>query len=139
MAEHNEVEETAAENAPHLPADVAPAGVLAPPQMDKPAETPASLSDVGSRDTEKVEAVAAPEPSPRNVHGIKWALAVFSILVSTFLFALDNTIVADIQPAIVNRFGEVGKLSWLAVAFLISAIGTNLFWSVSSSPTSYMR
>lgn len=68
------------------------------------------------------------ETSPRNIHGIKWALAVISILISTFLFALDNTIVADVQPAIVERFGQVDKLPWLSVAFLVAASGTNLVW-----------
>ncbi len=68
------------------------------------------------------------ETAPRDIHGIKWALAVLSILISTFLFALDNTIVADVQPAIVERFGQVDKLPWLSVAFLVAASGTNLVW-----------
>ncbi|KAK4691486.1 MFS transporter, DHA2 family, glioxin efflux transporter, partial [Lecanoromycetidae sp. Uapishka_2] len=68
------------------------------------------------------------EPSPRDVHGIKWVFAVMAVLASTFLFALDNTIVADVQPAIVERFGEVNKLPWLSVAFLVAAAGTNLVW-----------
>ena len=68
------------------------------------------------------------DETPRNIHGIKWALAVMSILISTFLFALDNTIVADVQPAIVERFGQVDKLPWLSVAFLVAASGTNLVW-----------
>ena len=68
------------------------------------------------------------ETSPRDIHGVKWALAVISILISTFLFALDNTIVADVQPAIVERFGQVDKLPWLSVAFLVAASGTNLVW-----------
>lgn len=68
------------------------------------------------------------EKPPRDIHGVKWALAVISILISTFLFALDNTIVADVQPAIVERFGQVNKLPWLSVAFLVAAAGTNLVW-----------
>lgn len=71
---------------------------------------------------------AVEEASPRNVHGIKWVFAVSAVLASTFLFALDNTIVADVQPAIVERFGEVNKLPWLSVAFLVAAAGTNLVW-----------
>ena len=81
-----------------------------------------------SADIEKAEEPAPEEKSPRDIHGIKWALAVSSVLISAFLFALDNTIVADIQPAIVEEFGQVGKLSWLSVAFLVAGIGTNLFW-----------
>ena len=45
---------------------------------------------------------------------------MFSILVGLFLFALDNTIVADVQPAIVEEFQAVDKISWLATAFFLS-------------------
>jgi hypothetical protein len=65
---------------------------------------------------------------PRDVKGLTWALVVVSILSSTFLFSLDNTIVADIQPAIVRDFESVDKLVWLSVSFLMSAASTNLFW-----------
>jgi MFS family permease len=44
---------------------------------------------------------------------------VFSILIGLFLFALDNTIVADSQPVIVKDFAAVDKVAWLAAAFMI--------------------
>ena len=53
----------------------------------------------------------------RTIHGWKWALAMTAILSTTFLFALDNTIVADIQPAIVNQFNDVVRLPWFGVGF----------------------
>lgn len=71
-----------------------------------------------------------PLTRPRNVSGPLWGLVVLSILSSTFLFSLDNTIVADIQPAIVRQFNSIDKLSWLPVAFLLGAASTNLFWYV---------
>ncbi|KAL8858174.1 MAG: hypothetical protein Q9178_005351 [Gyalolechia marmorata] len=77
---------------------------------------------------EKDEGPPENQTPPREVHGIKWVLLVLSILSSTFLFALDNTIVADVQPAIIERFGSIDKLPWLSVAFLVAAAGTNLVW-----------
>ena len=108
-------------------------------EKDVPRSISPAVSDIpkngspssGSSDNGSAEKAAAPvetQQSPRNVHGVKWVLAVASVLASTFLFALDNTIVADIQPAIIERFGEVNKLPWLAVAFLVAAAGTNLIW-----------
>jgi hypothetical protein len=47
---------------------------------------------------------------------------------STFLFSLDNSIVADIQPAIINSLGGVEKLSWLGVAFVLGTLSTIIFW-----------
>jgi MFS family permease len=50
---------------------------------------------------------------------------MFAFLVGLFLFALDNTIVADVQPAIVAEFHSVDKIEWLATAFFLSATGTS--------------
>jgi len=43
-----------------------------------------------------------------------------------FLFALDSTIVADVQPKIVDEFGAVELLPWLALAFMIPSVGLML-------------
>ena len=69
-------------------------------------------------------------PTGRQIHGLSWALVVGSILTSTFLFGLDNTIVADVQPAIVGKFNSISRLPWLSIAFMIGAASTTLFWSV---------
>lgn len=50
------------------------------------------------------------------------------ILSSIFLYALDNTVVADIQPVIVEEFDSIAKLSWLSNAFLLTATATNMVW-----------
>lgn len=64
----------------------------------------------------------------REIHGWKWVLVITAILSSIFLYALDATIVADIQPFIIQEFGGIEKLSWLSVAFLASASATNMVW-----------
>ena len=99
------------------------------PEAPLPSAIPTSnVSDNGSGDAEKAVEPAGEEKSPRDVHGLVWVLVVISILSSTFLFALDNTIVADVQPAIVDRFNSISKLPWLSVAFLVAAAATNLVW-----------
>ncbi|GAE00036.1 hypothetical protein BC1G_12393 [Paecilomyces variotii No. 5] len=67
-------------------------------------------------------------PPPRDIHGIKWVFAVTAILSSVFLFALDQTIVADVQPNIIAEFGSIDKLPWLSVSFLLATASTNLLW-----------
>ena len=58
-----------------------------------------------------------------------WATVVLSVLISTFLFALDNTILANIQPRILERFdNDVGKLPWLSTAFALGSVSMNLVW-----------
>lgn len=53
-----------------------------------------------------------------------------SIFSCVFLFALDNTIVADVQPAIVEQFHDLELLPWLSVAFMLGAASTLLVWLV---------
>lgn len=86
-----------------------------------------STADVDPEKSEQ-QTETTEELPPRDITGWKWAVVVLSILSSTFLFALDNTIVADIQPVIVLHFNDVKNLTWLSVAFLIGAAATNLVW-----------
>jgi len=97
---------------------------------DKETPLPSQKTSIsGGSDNEKLEPrVEEEEESPRDIQGWRWALVVVAILSSTFLFALDNTIVADVQPVIVTHFGAVSKLSWLSVSFLMGAAATNLVW-----------
>lgn len=50
-------------------------------------------------------------------------MSVFSCV---FLFALDNTIVADVQPAIIEEFGNLALLPWISVAFMLAGSSTLL-------------
>ncbi|RFU73858.1 major facilitator superfamily domain, general substrate transporter [Trichoderma arundinaceum] len=54
--------------------------------------------------------------------GVKWFLAYIAVITSVLLFALDATIVADIQPQIVQAFGNIDKLPWIGVAFSLGTI-----------------
>ncbi|KAJ5456704.1 Major facilitator superfamily domaingeneral substrate transporter [Penicillium desertorum] len=65
----------------------------------------------------------------RAITGFKWILVVIAILSSHMLFALDNTIVANIQPAIVAQYNEAGRISWLSVGFTLCSSATVLPWS----------
>lgn len=66
----------------------------------------------------------------RKIKGFRWVVVVLSILFSVTLYSLGNTVVADIQPDIVHAFGELDKLPWLSVAFLVACVATNSIWYV---------
>ncbi|KAK4141943.1 major facilitator superfamily domain-containing protein [Dichotomopilus funicola] len=63
------------------------------------------------------ETQAQPAPPPRSISGWKWGFAYCSLLSVTFLFSLDNTIVAAIQPSILESLGSVNLLAWIGVGF----------------------
>ncbi|KAI9782502.1 MAG: hypothetical protein M1839_004988 [Geoglossum umbratile] len=108
-----------------------PSRFLSPNQDAERGQVRSSATSVSGVDT-LVEKSQPHDPKveepPRTVKGFVWALVVVAILSSTFLFALDNTVVADVQPAIVERFGAIGKLPWLSVAFLLGTVSTILIW-----------
>ncbi|KAH0606582.1 uncharacterized protein H6S33_003416 [Morchella sextelata] len=89
---------------------------------------PTDIESSATSTTESVIKIEAPAPV-RTVTGAKWFLLVLSVLSSTFLFALDNTVVADIQASVIARFGEIEKLSWLGIAFILAGCSTILTWS----------
>ncbi|KAL9121279.1 MAG: hypothetical protein Q9187_002164 [Circinaria calcarea] len=66
---------------------------------------------------------------PRAMGMVSWICVVISLLFSMFLFSLDNVIVADVQPSIINSLGNIDKLPWVSVAYALGAIAINLFMS----------
>ena len=84
-------------------------------------------TNVASSDTEKA-AEPGDASSPRQIKGFSWTLLVVAIFSAQFLFALDNTIVADVQPRIIEDLWEVAKLPWITVAFELGAVSANLLW-----------
>lgn len=83
------------------------------------------MSEKVESDTELGD-VTAPTPT-RSIQGLRWFLVVLAILSSTFFYGLDNTVVADIQPTVVQRFDAIDRLPWISVTFLIGAATTNFF------------
>ncbi|KAF2087841.1 MFS general substrate transporter [Saccharata proteae CBS 121410] len=70
-----------------------------------------------------------PQPFVRaHYKGWRWIAVLVAFNISAFLYALDNTIVADIQASTVETFGEVGKLAWLGSGFPLGGIATVLPW-----------
>ncbi|PVH92939.1 MFS general substrate transporter [Periconia macrospinosa] len=72
--------------------------------------------------------VEPPQQQQRQITGFKWFSVVTAILSSVFLYSLDNTVVADIQPDIIKSLGEIEKLPWLSIAFMVTCVATNSIW-----------
>ena len=66
--------------------------------------------------------IADPDSSPRTVHGLRWFLVCASLYVSALIYGLDTTIAADIQAAIVDRFGDVSQLTWVGTGFPLGSV-----------------
>ena len=86
-----------------------------------------------SKKEEKEQQQEQPSPerpstsSKRTIVGTRWVSIVLAVLSSTFFFGLDNTVVAVVQPIVVNRFDALDRLPWISVAFLVGAASTNFF------------
>ena len=62
----------------------------------------------------------------RTTTGFKWFLVVLATMSSMFLYALDNTIVADVVPSITKDLGNSELLPWLSVGFMIGGVAVAL-------------
>ena len=60
-------------------------------------------------------------PQPRPLSHPEARAIVLGIMLAMFLGALDQTIVATALPTIGRRFANLGDLSWVVTAYLLSA------------------
>jgi MFS family permease len=62
----------------------------------------------------------------RPIHGWKWIAAMCALFSTAFLYGLDTTIAADIQPDIVKSLGQIQKLAWIGSGFPLGSVATIL-------------
>ncbi|CAK7235854.1 hypothetical protein SCUCBS95973_009408 [Sporothrix curviconia] len=91
-----------------------------------------------TRQLSKVEAQQAIEDPPttndtaadshdqQNITGLRWVVICVALYLSIFMYGLDTTIAADVQSAVVETFGSVGKLAWLGAGFPLGSIAVGL-------------
>ncbi|KAM4065484.1 major facilitator superfamily protein [Hirsutella rhossiliensis] len=96
---------------------------------DKAMQAHRQEDESDGNDTAARNAAEKSTDSPRPIHGVKWLLAVVSLQASFLLYALDTTIVATIQPAIVNTLGRVDLVPWLGISFALASAASTLTWS----------
>ncbi|KAM0811981.1 putative Major facilitator superfamily (MFS) profile domain-containing protein [Seiridium cardinale] len=70
--------------------------------------------------------MAHKSPAKSRPVGARWFLIVVAILINTFVYAIDNTIVAVIQPNIVEQFDDLSNLPWVSVGFVMAGTATAL-------------
>ena len=74
--------------------------------------------------------VLVEEIHPRDMKPWQWILLSGSVFFATTLLALDNTVVADLQPQIVEAFGEYSKFPWINLNYSLGAVVSGLLWYV---------
>jgi hypothetical protein len=70
----------------------------------------------------------ARDPRQRKIEGLPWGFLVVALVSMTFLFAMDNTILANIRPPIIEAFGRVDLLPWVSVSYAMAESGASLGW-----------
>lgn len=74
------------------------------------------------------ESMSTTQPLTRRLVGWKWTLLVISMLATVFLYAMDNTVLANSRPPIIKDLGEIEKLPWLTVAYAFGACCVSAIW-----------
>ncbi|KAK1659527.1 major facilitator superfamily domain-containing protein [Colletotrichum godetiae] len=102
-------------------------------RSDEGVPTPPSPSSEPSRKEEPVDTQALNDTEdadpPRTIHGVKWFLVICALLSALFLYALDNTVVANVQAKVVQTYHRVDLVPWLGVSFALASAATTLPWS----------
>ena len=97
---------------------------------DAPSDTvagkPASLSDTKGKDTTTTDITGAPtedeepEDESKYLTGLKlWTLS-FGLCLTTFVIALDNTIIATAIPKITSVFNSLEDVGWYGSSYLLT-------------------
>ncbi|KAI0389822.1 MFS general substrate transporter [Xylariaceae sp. FL0594] len=73
-----------------------------------------------------------PLETKRKLKGVFWFVVIAAVLSSTFLYALDNTVTANVRPSIVETFGRLDVLTWLSVSYPLGEVGSNPFLYLSA-------
>ena len=50
------------------------------------------------------------------------------MLIAELQAALDSTMTADLQPAIIDTFGDISKFPWINVTYNLGLGGSCLLW-----------
>ncbi|KAJ5678744.1 Major facilitator superfamily domain general substrate transporter [Penicillium macrosclerotiorum] len=88
---------------------------IGPGQSDESTTVSPVIDDVETHLQADLNPKESNQQERREVRGWKWVVVVLAIYSSQFLFALDQTIVANVQPAIVEQFKSGGRLTWVSV------------------------
>lgn len=96
-------------------------------------ETPSSEKETAVNTSDEESAQPSTPTSPpsepvRSITGLRWLLVCFALYVGTFVYGLDTTIAADVQGAVVERFGHVEQLAWIGTGFPLGSIAVITFW-----------
>ncbi|KAM5343434.1 hypothetical protein ACJ41O_011971 [Fusarium nematophilum] len=99
--------------------------------VDGALKPPSASSEPSGRETTDESQGSSPEDAdpPRTVHGVKWFLVICALLSALFLYALDNTVVANVQAKVVQTYRRVDLVPWLGVSFALASAATTLPWS----------
>ncbi|KAM0809853.1 putative Major facilitator superfamily domain-containing protein [Seiridium cardinale] len=84
---------------------------------DTARDTPVEKSDGDTKGLNEPD-----EEPKRTITGFKWFAIYMSLMSTVLLFALDNTIVATIQPDIVETFDDQKSLAWIGVSFILGQV-----------------
>ncbi|KAK4446706.1 major facilitator superfamily domain-containing protein [Podospora aff. communis PSN243] len=76
-----------------------------------------------------------PEPDPEANYPSPFRLSLIAIglCLAVFLFALDQTIVANAIPRITDEFGSVSDIGWYGSSFLLATAAFQLFYGTAYS------
>ncbi|KAJ5089393.1 hypothetical protein N7532_008077 [Penicillium argentinense] len=85
-------------------------------------------------DEEAADEASEPQDTTEYPYGVMLAFIVVALVLSVFLFSLNQTIVATAIPKITNEFKSIDDISWYGSAFFMTLGGFQSMWGKFNSP-----
>ncbi|KAJ5813722.1 Major facilitator superfamily domain general substrate transporter [Penicillium pulvis] len=101
-----------------------------PDQYPSPREPQASLGHDAEKPSDQQsppEEALAGSDGGRKIRGFRWLIICTSLYTTCFLYGLDTTIAADVQSAVITRFGHVDQIAWIGAGFPLGSVCVILF------------
>ncbi|KAI5867646.1 putative efflux pump antibiotic resistance protein [Durotheca rogersii] len=64
----------------------------------------------------------------RQLRGFAWFIMVVALILSTFLYALDNTVLANVRPSIIDTLGRIDLLPYVSITYPLGEVGSSPLW-----------
>ncbi|KAK0618941.1 major facilitator superfamily domain-containing protein [Immersiella caudata] len=94
---------------------------------------PSTQQGAGEKSSDSPLPSEQSDPEPTYPSPLRLGLIAIGLCLAVFLFALDQTIVANAIPRITDEFGSVSDIGWYGSSFLLTTAAFQLFYGTAYS------
>lgn len=87
-----------------------------------------AANDCASLDAQRTEGASGDASANEYPHGVRLIFIIIGLVLSMFLAALDQTILATAIPSITDEFGNISNIAWYGSSYVITTTAFQATW-----------